>query len=119
MFETGYDVNYLETEDNVLTKENMDAATLAKYMYEGKPINVEKYEPIYWIANAVTKGMSGAMETIPPLRFAQKYGGRHYIYGIAYLRYKDSSGNTHTIYTDALPAAVKDMPNYTVTKTGN
>ena len=118
MFAEEYSVNYLETEDNVLDKE-LDAATLAKYMYEGKPVNVEKYDPIYWEAKAVTKGMSGSMETTPPLRFAQKYGGRNYIYGIGYLRYKDSNGITHTIYTDALPAAVEYMPNYAVTKTGN
>lgn len=118
MFAEEYSVNYLETEDNVLDKE-LDAATLAKYMYESKPVNVEKYDPIYWEAKAVTKGMSGSMETTPPLRFAQKYGGRHYIYGIAYLRYKTPSGEIKTIYTDALPTAVKDMPNYTVTKTGN
>lgn len=116
MFAEEYSVNYLETEDNVLDKE-LDAATLAKYMYESKPVNVEKYDPIYWEAKAVTKGMSGSMETIPPLRFAQKYGGRNYIYGIGYLRYKDKDGKTHTIYTEALPTAVKDMPKYTVTAT--
>lgn len=116
MFAEEYSVNYLETEDNVLDKE-LDAATLAKYMYESKPVNVEKYDPIYWEAKAVTKGMNGSMETIPPLRFAQKYGGRHYIYGIGYLRYKDKAGKTHTIYTEALPTAVKDMPKYTVTAT--
>ena len=78
---------------------------------------MEKYDPIYWEAKAVTKGMSGSMETIPPLRFAQKYGGRNYIYGIGYLRYKDKDGKIHTIYTEALPTAVKDMPKYTVTAT--
>ena len=114
MFEKGYSVNYLETEANVLEKEKMDAATLAKYMYESKPINVPKYDPIYWEAKAVTKGMSGSMNTIPPLRFAQKYGGRNYIYGIGYLRYKDNDGISHTIYTEALPASVNNMPNYTV-----
>ena len=114
-----YDVNYLETEGNVLDKLPMDASTLAKYMYEFKPVNVEKYPPIYWETKAAGRGMSGSIDTIPPLRFAQKYGGRNYIYGIGYLRYKDKDGNTHTIYTDALPAAVEYMPNYTVTKTGN
>ncbi len=112
-FGEGYDVKYLETEDNVLDKE-LDAATLAQYMYEGKPVNVEKYPPIYWEAKARTKGLSGSMDTIPPLRFAQKYGGRNYIYGIGYLRYKDKDGISHTIYTEALPASVNNMPNYTV-----
>ncbi|MBP5420494.1 MAG: InlB B-repeat-containing protein [Bacteroidales bacterium] len=67
--------NYLETEENVLNK--MDATQLAKCMYEGTPINVEKYSPIYWGANAKTKSMSGSMATLPPLRFAQKNNGNH------------------------------------------
>ena len=113
-----HEVNYIEIEDNVLDM-GMDAATLAQYMYEGTPVNVKKYKPIYWIANAATKGMSGSMETIPPLWAAQKYGGRNRIYGIAWMRYKDKEGNTHTIYTEALPAAVQYMPNYTVMATPN
>ena len=92
---------------------------LAKYMYESKPINVEKYDPIYWEAKAVTKGMSGSMATLPPLRFAQKDGGNHWIYGIGWLRYKDSSGNIKTIYTDALAATVKNIPGTTVTNSGS
>ena len=119
MFEKGYSVNYLETEDNVLEKENMDAATLAQYMYESKPINVPKYDPIYWEATAKTKGMSGSMATLPPLRFAQKNNQNHYIYGIGWMRYKDSSGNIKTIYTDALPATVKNIPSNPVTKSGS
>lgn len=115
---SGPEYYYDERENSVLNEAGIDAAVLAKYMYESTPINV-KADPIYWEAKAVTKGMSGSMETIPPLRFAQKNGGNHYIYGIAYLRYKDKDGKTQTIYTDALPATVKNMPNNTVTKTGN
>ena len=99
--------------------DEMSAATLAKYMYESKPINVEKYDPIYWEAKAKTKGMSGSINTLPPLKFAQKDNQNHYIYGIGWLRYKDSSGNIKTIYTDALPATVNKIPANTVTKTGN
>ena len=106
------DTYYAERENNVL--DDMTAATLAKYMYESKPINVEKYDPIYWEAKAKTKGMSGIVATIPPLRFAQKNNQNHYIYGIGWMRYKDSSGNIKTIYTEALPATVNKMPNYTV-----
>ena len=106
------DTYYAERENNVL--DDMTAATLAKYMYESKPINVEKYDPIYWEAKAKTKGMSGTVATIPPLRFAQKNNQNHYIYGIGWMRYKDSSGNIKTIYTEALPATVNKMPNYTV-----
>lgn len=94
--------------------DEMSAATLAEYMYESKPINVEKYDPIYWEAKAKTKGMSGSINTLPPLRFAQKDNQNHWIYGIGWLRYKDSSGNIKTIYTEALPATVNKMPNYTV-----
>ena len=99
--------------------DEMSAETLAKYMYESKPINMDKYPPIYWEAKAVTKGMSGSMATIPPLRFAQKDNGNYYIYGIAYLRYKNSSGKTNTIYTPALPATINNVPSNTVSKEGN
>ena len=107
---------YAERENSVLKE--MSAAQLAKYMYEGKPINVEKYEPIYWCVNAKTKAMSGSMATLPPVRFAQKNNGNHYIYGIAWLRYKDNRGVTKTIYTDALAATLNKMPTNTVVKKG-
>ena len=97
--------NYVETEENVLNK--MDATELAKRMYEGTPINVEKYSPIYWVANAKTKSMSGSMATLPPLRFAQKNNGNHYIYGIGWMSYKDRDGFPRTIYTDALAELTK------------
>ena len=106
---------YAERENSVL--DEMSAAELAKYMYEGKPVNVEKYDPIYWESKAQTKALSGSMATMPPLRFIQKNNGQHYIYGIGYMRYKDAQGNTKTIYTDALPATRDNIPNYTVTKT--
>lgn len=114
----GYGVNYLETEENVLDKQ-MTPATLAQYMFKSKPVNVEKYPPIYWDAQASGKGMRGTVATLPPLRFAQKYGGRNYIYGIGWLKYKKPDGTINTIYTDALPAALKNMPNNTVQKSGN
>ncbi|MGX8699075.1 MAG: hypothetical protein ACSW8F_03990, partial [bacterium] len=92
--------------------------TLAKYMYEMKPVNVEKYPPIYWEAKAQTRGRTGSVNTFPPLRFAQKNNQNHYIYGIGWLTYKDSSGTTKTIYTDALAATINNIPTNTVTKTG-
>ena len=118
MRDTSIEYNYLETEGNVLEKK-MTPETLAEYMYEGKPVNVEKYPPIYWEAKVQTKGMNGSIATIPPLRFAQKNNQNHYIYGIAWMRYKDSSGNIKTIYTDALPATVNNIPAYMVTKSGS
>ena len=116
--EGGSYIDYVEREDNVLDKE-MDAATLAKYMYERKPVNVEKYPPIYWDVTALTKGMSGSLATLTPLSYAQKYNQNHYIYGIGWMRYKDKNGNIRTIYTDALPASVKHIPTYAVTKSGS
>ena len=113
MNDTGIMYNYLETEDNVLEKK-MDAATLAKYMYEGKPVNVEKYPPIYWGANVQTKGMSGSIATIAPLSFAQKNNQEHYIYGIAWMRYKQN-GQIKTIYTDAIDPTV-NQPDRSVSK---
>ena len=102
--------------------DEMTADTLAKHMYESKPINVEKYDPIYWEAKAKTKGMSGSMATLPPLRFAQKDNQDHWIYGIGWLRYKDKDGNIQTIYTEALATTVNGVlqnSTGTVTKVGN
>ncbi|MBR6251324.1 MAG: InlB B-repeat-containing protein, partial [Bacteroidales bacterium] len=106
--------NYVETEENVLNK--MDATQLAKCMYKGTPINVEKYSPIYWVANAKTKSMSGSMATLPPLRFAQKNNGNHYIYGIGWMTFKTRSGAIYTIYTDALAATINNIPTKSVKK---
>ena len=106
---------YAERENSAL--DEMSASELAKYMYESKPVNVEKYDPIYWEAKAPTKALSGSMATMPPLRFIQKNNGQHYIYGIGYMRYKDAQGNTKTIYTDALPATRDNIPANSVTKT--
>ena len=102
--------------------DEMTADTLAEHMYESKPINVEKYDPIYWEAKAKTKGMSGSMATLPPLRFAQKDNQDHWIYGIGWLRYKDKDGNIQTIYTEALATTVNGVlqnSTGTVTKVGN
>ena len=112
------DTYYEEHTKSVLTE--MSAATLAKYMYENKPINVEKYPPVYWEAKAVTKGMSGSMATLSPLSFAQKNNGDHYIYGIGWLRYKKPDGTIETIYTDALATTLNGILNdgtKSVTKT--
>ncbi len=107
---------YAERENSVL--DEMSATTLAEYMMQSKPVNVEKYPPIYWEANAPTKAMSGSICTTPPLRFIQKNNGQHWIYGIGYLKYKDPQGNVKTICTDALPTTRDNIPDYTVTKTG-
>ena len=107
---------YAERENSVL--DEMSATTLAEYMMQSKPVNVEKYPPIYWGTNVLTKAMSGSICTTPPLRFIQKNNGKHWIYGIGYLKYKDAQGNVKTICTDALPTTRDNIPDYTVTKTG-
>lgn len=110
MFNKTEEVVYLEREENVMVQEKMSAATLAKKMYESIPINVKKYDPIYWEANAPTKGNFGSMATMPPLRFAQKNNQDHYIYGIAYMRYETPAGQMKVLYTDAIAATVNN-PN--------
>ena len=105
-FAEQYSTRYLETEENVMQKEKMTAATLAKKMMENTPINVEKYEPIYWDATVPTKGQFGSACTLPPLRFAQKNNQDHYIYGVAYITYLTPNNETKTLYTDAVAATV-------------
>ncbi|MBR3561601.1 MAG: InlB B-repeat-containing protein, partial [Oscillospiraceae bacterium] len=103
-------------EDNVLN--TMSAETLAKYMMENKPINIPEYEPIYWQASPTTKGRTGSVNTLTPLRFIQKNNGNHFIYGVGWLRYKDKDGIIRTINTPALATTRDSVPDNTVTKTG-
>jgi len=105
---------WAERENSVL--DEISPRTLAEHMMDSKPINVEKYDPIYWEATAQTKGLSGSMATMPPLRFAQKNNQNHYIYGVGYIRYKDNSGNVKTLYTDAVAATVNNPNQSTVKK---
>ena len=96
--------------------DDVNPAKLAKMMYESTPVNVPKYDPIYWEAQAKTKGLSGSIATTPPLRFAQKNNQNHYIYGIAYMRYKNkANGQIGTLYTDAIAATV-NHPNQSTAK---
>ena len=104
---------WAERENSVL--DEISPRTLAEHMMDSKPINVEKYDPIYWEATAQAKGLSGSMATMPPLRFAQKNNQNHYIYGVGYIRYKDNSGNVKTLYTDAVAATVNN-PNQSTVK---
>ena len=99
---------WAERENSVL--DELTPAALAKKMYESKPVNVPKYDPIYWEAKAKTTGLTGTIATLPPLRFAQKNNQQHYIYGMAYLRYKDKQGMEQAIYTPAIAATAKN-PN--------
>ena len=111
---SGKEKKWEKRENNAL--DEMSAATLAKFIYEGKPVNWQ-VETFYWEAKVPTKGQTGSVATTPPLRFIQKNNGNHYIYGVGYLKYKKPGGKTEVIYTDALPATRDNIPNYTVTKT--
>ena len=95
--------------------DDVKPAKLAKMMYESTPVNVPKYDPIYWEAQAKTKGLSGSIATTPPLRFAQKNNQNHYIYGIAYMRYKNkANGQIGTLYTDAIAPTVNTPDCHTM-----
>ena len=103
---------YAKRENSVL--DELTAEQLAEYMLKFKPVNVEKYPPIYWETKVQTKNRTGSVNTLTPLRFIQKNNGNHYIYGMAYLTYKDSTGE-HTIYTDAIPVTNNDPDGNTTT----
>ena len=106
---------WTKREDNAL--DEMSAETLAKFMYEGKPVNWE-VETFYWVGRSPTKGLTGSVGTTPPLRFIQRNNGNHYVYGIGWLEFKKpGSDKTEVIYTDALPATRDNIPSYTVSKT--
>ena len=107
---------YYENRENSVLDE-MTAATLSEYMMQSKPVNVEKYDPIYWEAKAQTRSRTGSVNTLTPLRFIQKNNGNHYIYGMAYLTYKTPDGVTNTIYTEAIPVTRDNIPGYTVKAT--
>lgn len=104
-------------EDSVLNI--MSAQTLADYMYQNKPVNIEQYPPIYWQSNCNTIGQSGSLNVLAPVAFVQKNNGDHYIYGIAFMRYKTPSGQVKTIYTDALATTLNNIPASTVSKSGS
>ena len=113
----GYEtVYYYEKRENSVLDE-LTAATLAEYMLKFKPVNAEKYEPIYWESKVSTKNRTGSVNTLTPLSFIQKNNGNHYIYGMAYLTYKDSDGVQHTIYTEAIPVTRDNIPSYTAKAT--
>ena len=110
---------YAKRENSVLDESGMDAAKLGEYMYQSKPINI-KDPPLYWNYKPTIKGQSGSINALTPVGFAQRNDGNHYIYAIAYLTYKDSSGTTHTIYTPALATTLNGISSAgTVSKSGS
>ena len=109
---------YYDSRENSVLDE-YTAATLSKYMFENKPVNVEKYPPIYWEAKAQTKSQTGSVNTLTPLRFIQKNNGAHYIYGMAWMTYKTPDGVTKSICTEAIPVTRDNIPTYTVRATPN
>ena len=109
---------YYEKRENSVLDE-LTAATLSEYMLNFKPVNVDKYEPIYWESKVTNKGRTGSLNTLTPLRFIQKNNGNHYIYGMAYLKYKTPDGEIKTVYTEALPTTRDNVPAYTVKADSN
>ncbi len=106
---------YQKRENSALDEK--DAATLGDLMYRGKPVNAEKYPPLYWECRPSTKSQIGSANALVPVRFAQMNNQDHWIYAIGWLRYQDRDGKTKTIHTEALPATLNSMPGNVVTKT--
>lgn len=119
---SGTEQYYAKRENSVLEESGMTPAKLGEYMYQSKPINI-KDPPLYWNYKPTVTGQSGSINALTPVGFAQRNNGDHYIYAIAYLTYKDRSGTTHTIYTDALPATLNILlgnnPPAPVSKSGS
>lgn len=116
---SGTEQYYAKRENSVLDESEMTAAKLAEYMYQSKPINI-KDPPLYWNYKPTVTGQSGSINALTPVGFAQRNNGDHYIYAIAYLTYKDSSGTTHTIYTPALATTLNGISSAgTVSKSGS
>ena len=116
--ETSYTERYYELRKNNALDE-MSATALAKTMYEGKTTKA-KIDPIYWDSRVKTEGNRGAIATIAPLNMTNAEEGNNWIYGIAWMRYKDSSGEIQTIYTNALATTLNGIVNSgsrSVTKT--
>jgi len=116
---SGTEQYYAKRENSVLDESEMTAEKLAEYMYQSKPINI-KDPPLYWNYKPTVTGQSGSINALTPVGFAQRNDGKHYIYAIAYLTYKDSSGTTHTIYTPALATTLNGISSAgTVSKSGS
>ena len=109
---------YAKRENSVLDESGMTAAKLADYMYQSKPINI-KDAPLYWNYKPNTTGQSGSINALTPVGFAQRNNGDHYIYAIAWLRYKKPDGKVETIWTDAMATTLNGVPSSgSVSKTG-
>ena len=105
--ETSYTERYYELRKNNALDE-MTETELAKYIYEGKTTKA-KIDPIYWDSRVKTEGNRGAIATRAPLNMTNAEEGNNWIYGIAWMRYKDSSGKIQTIYTNALATTLNGI----------
>ena len=94
-------------EDSVLN--TMSAAELSEHMLNIKPITVEKYPMRIYTRTIKTTAQFGSFDMIAPVELAQWNVGNHYVYGMAYLQYKDRNGTLHTIYTDAIAATLQNI----------
>ena len=105
--DTSYTERYYELRKNNALDE-MSATELAKCIYEGKTTKA-KVDPIYWDSKVKTEGNRGAIATRAPLNMTNAEEGNNWIYGIAWMRYKDADGKLHTIYTDALATTLNGI----------
>ena len=105
--DSSYTERYYELRKNNALDE-MSATELAKYIYEGKTTKA-KVDPIYWDSKVKTEGNRGAIATRAPLNMTNAEDGNNWIYGIAWMRYKDKDGNIQTIYTEALATTLNDI----------
>jgi len=105
--DTSYTERYYELRKNNALDE-MSESELAKCIYEGKTTKA-KVDPIYWDSKVKTEGNRGAIATRAPLNMTNAEDGNNWIYGIAWMRYKDSSGKIQTIYTNALATTLNGI----------
>ena len=105
--DSSYTERYYELRKNNALDE-MSATELAKCIYEGKTTKA-KVDPIYWDSKVKTEGNRGAISTRAPLNMTNAEDKNNWIYGIAWMRYKDADGQLHTIYTDALATTLNGI----------
>ena len=101
---------HVEREDSILNI--MSPKTLGGYIYRGEAINWD-VPTYYWATRPGTQatGKTGSAYVLIPPKYPQRYNGNHWIYGIAFLRYKTPNGQIQTIWTDALAATLKSVDN--------
>ncbi len=99
---------HVEREDSILNI--MSKETLGGYIYRGEAINWD-VPTYYWATRPGTQatGKTGSAYVLIPPKYPQRNNGNHWIYGVAFLRYKTPDGQIQTIWTDALAATLNSV----------